>query len=216
MSTGLLDLSLQWATGRQFLADFEASRLGRLNVEVADRNLASRLKPGDTVSLSATLLDRRIEVRVFCSVLGPAQVGAGQRFRLELKPGQDERCWLLLGAAKGESVPYRRRRHPRTETVWQVTARDESGFKVRCSTTNLSEGGLGLSSALPLVIDATWRLSVWPRGRLLPLSLVGRLLWCQEFPSPYLYGVSLRFERQAERARWARLVSGALSATEVG
>ena len=74
--------------------------------------------------------------------------------------GERQRLELVLVSAKGESLPYRRRRHTRIPCQLSGHVVSENGSQQQAKTANLGAGGVQLLLPVPIELDEQVEVSL--------------------------------------------------------
>jgi hypothetical protein len=194
-----------WRTGAEFLERFEATESGGALFQPTDGQPPAAAVEGALLQLRVELKDRNVEFDLHARV-SERQPGG---LRLEFVPEERSRLELVLTSARGESLPYFRRRHPRIAQQLPVELVVlDGGTREETFTLTISEGGASLAlGELELAEDALVEVTVtFPgdarltlRGRITSLAAAG--------PRPCL-GLEFRFRSAEERDALSRLVRG--------
>lgn len=160
-------LDFDFALGSKFLESFDEGPPPTLRQKL---NSANALETGTLYSLLLKFADRETEFQLHASLLEHKDDHAVFEFLV----AERQRLELVLVSARGESLPYRRRRHTRIPCQFgaQITLPDGSTRDAK--TANLGAGGVQLLLAVPLEIDELIEIRLNLRGGTV-LGLVGRV-----------------------------------------
>ncbi len=187
-------IRLEWPTGADFLARFdESSRTLRPLEPIAG--------PRGMRSLEIYFHDRKTEFHLHAEVRDGA---------IGFLDEERDRLELVLTCARGESLPYFKRRHPRYLCSLPARVTLADGV-LEARAIDLSEGGVRL--AVPehrFRVDLTIRVALsFPRD--LSLELRGRVAsFCQSSLERAI-GVEFLFESAAQRAKLKAAIQQLLS-----
>jgi hypothetical protein len=139
-----------WKTGQDFLEHIIQQDPPRFFHRVPQDRALPPGGIGELMSVLISLEDREAEFHVHARIIDRREGSEKRGMTLEVIPEERDRMALILVAASGESMPYRRRRHERItcRLDCKVTAAD--GRIWRCETTNINEGGLHAAVDEPL------------------------------------------------------------------
>jgi hypothetical protein len=185
-----------WRTGSEFLERFEATEAGGVLLQPFEGEPPSMATEGALLQLRIEFKDRSVEFDLHAQVLERQPRG----LRLEFVPEERSRLELVLTSARGESLPYFRRRHPRI--VCQLPVELEvldGGEREETATLTISEGGASLAvGELELEEDTPVQLAITFPGEA-RLTLRGRVTSiATSGPRPSM-GVEFRFRSADER-----------------
>jgi pSer/pThr/pTyr-binding forkhead associated (FHA) protein len=135
-----------WQTGADFLSayrhDCEPGRF--LHPTASDEGLVPDAMPGALISLDIRFLDRGTNFHVHARILS-YQTGCDKPgMLLEFVKEEKDRQELVLASAKGESIPYFRRRHDRVPCRMPVLIELGKEDKISATAIDISEGGARL------------------------------------------------------------------------
>jgi hypothetical protein len=102
------------------------------------------------VSVFITFEDRQAEFHVHARIIDRREGSKKRGMTLEVIPEEQERMEVILVAASGESLPYRRRRHGRISCHLPCELTSPDGNRWQGSATNVNEGGLHVAIDDPL------------------------------------------------------------------
>lgn len=187
-------LEADWQTGADFLDQFELAGEGTFFVPVPDAaSLPTDAVPGAILSVLIRFIDRGAEFNVHARVM---EQHAGERVGLTLAFLEEERARqeLVLTCARGESLPYYRRRHERIPCALPVRLETRSGQELETTAISISEGGAQLAMDSPPLEedDIVWLHIAFPDLDS-PLRVRGRVASViREGPQPAV-GIELQF-----------------------
>jgi hypothetical protein len=198
-----LDVTLRsvWGTGADFLAGFAEGPPPRFFHTVpTDLDLPPH-RVGALVSVVLVFEDRDAEFHVHARVIERRDGTVKRGLTLEVIPEEQERVDVVLVAARGESLPYRRRRYERIAHRMACSLTAPDGKVWRADTTNLNEGGLhvAVSGDLPAtgaVLTAEYEVD----GR--RQSLRARVVEAVGAGPQQGVGLEFQFVSAAERDAW--------------
>lgn len=132
-----------WKSGADFLEHYTEADPPRIFCLVAaDRELPPGLSVGTMVSVVVVLEERGTEFHLHARVLDRRKGTEKRGVTLELLREERDRIELLLVAARGESIPYFKRRYERIPCRVPCEIVTETGARLSGETTNVNEGGL--------------------------------------------------------------------------
>jgi hypothetical protein len=185
-----------WRSGPEFLARFDAE--ARVLHPIEPVNL-----PANTpVSVDLHFADRRADFHLH------ALVRAGEPRALAFLEEERDRLELVLTCARGESLPYFKRRHTRYPCDLAARVRLPNGEERDARAIDISEGGTRLA-----VTSGDWRqdlnvrLSLSFVGEKIPLSLRARIASFCETRAERSVGFEFLFDSAAQRAAVQRAVA---------
>ena len=143
----LATIEATWSDGTSFLADFTDGEPATVVVADAAPSVG---EVGVVHPLLVRIDDRDLEFRVHAKVASRRGDGS---LVLKFLSEERDRLELILIAAKGESIPYRRRRHQRVTCQFPVTIVTDGGQSIRGTATEISAGGTHVSLESPLPGD---------------------------------------------------------------
>jgi hypothetical protein len=192
-----------WQTGQDFLAAYTqaADTPPRFFHQVAQELGLPPAAVGDMVSVVLVFEDRDAEFHVHARVIDRREGTTRRGFTLEIIPEEQERVEVILVAARGESLPYRRRRYERIPHRTVCTLSDAAGRSWSGDTTNINEGGLHAAVAAPMPETGavlTVGFEIDGRRRSLQACVVESV---SAGPQRGV-GVEFRFSSAAERDAW--------------
>ena len=187
-----------WKTGSDFLDRFELTESDALLFQPLTSPLPAAATPGALLRLHIVFEDRRVDFDVYARVKQREDDG----LLLAFVPEERRALELVLTSARGESLPYFRRRHPRISIQLPVVLElAAGGAQEETITLSISEGGARLALAsLEPPEEARVRLTItFPTGE--RQRVHGRVTSvAPDGPLPSL-GVEFRFSSAAERDR---------------
>lgn len=143
-------LRSSWKTGADFLAHLsDADPPQFFHPVPVDLGLPPA-QVGALVSVVVVLEDREAEFHVHARVIDRRDGTVKHGLTLEVIPEERDRMEIILVAARGESLPYRRRRYDRLPCELACSLSHEDGRTWRGTTTNINEGGAHASVDDPL------------------------------------------------------------------
>ena len=169
-----VELRSVWETGAEFLAHYLETDPPRFFHPVPrNEPLPPNVAVGDLISVTIDIREREAEVHLHARVLDRRDGTERRGLTLETLPEERDRMEFVLVAARGESLPYLRRRHSRVpyRASCRVTSRGRP--PLAGETTNLNAAGvhLAVEPALPrgaeveVAIDANDTRAWTLRGR---------------------------------------------------
>jgi hypothetical protein len=149
------------------------------------------------VSLVVRFEDREAQFHLHARVLDRRTGSEKRGLSLEFLKEENDRVELLLMAAKGESLPYRRRRHSRI--IYELAARiDLAGVVITAKTNNITEGGVHVALESPPSEDTELDIELmFPNGT--SLTLRGRVAESIESGPQRGVGIEFLFASSDER-----------------
>ncbi|MFZ5470914.1 MAG: PilZ domain-containing protein [Myxococcota bacterium] len=202
-------LEVSWKNGDELLSAFDLTA-GRVIAPAPGGVLPAQPVVGELVEFRARLQDRALEVIAHCRVIERLAANPAG-WRLEFAAGQEGRRELLLALARGDQVPWGKRRSKRVPVMLSATVHRE-GRRTRAHTINVSDEGLCLVTKSPYAVNADISMRVWP----LPFAFVwppllrGRVTSCFQLEEEYAIGINLRFVSAGQARGWKRVVAKAL------
>jgi len=180
-----------WQQGAEFLARFDpATRVLRPAEPVS-------VPSKTTVSVNLVFNDRRVEFHLH------ALVSDGN---LEFLEEERDRLELVLTCARGESLPYFKRRHPRYPCSLPVSVRMPDGTERKTEAVDVSNGGIRLAvKEARWPVDLTIQLAIQVGD--LNLKLRGRIASYCTTAIEHAVGVEFLFESAAQRSAVQQAVS---------
>jgi pSer/pThr/pTyr-binding forkhead associated (FHA) protein len=135
-----------WQTGADFLSSYQlGSDPGRFYYSVSRNEVMTiEVEPGALISLDIRFLDRDTSFHVHTRVIERRTEGENPGLLLELVQEEKERQELVLACAKGESIPYFRRRYERISCRIPVILERTEDDKLPATAIDISEGGARL------------------------------------------------------------------------
>lgn len=202
------ELSASWPSAAELLAAFLPERAGCLLAPHRGTGLPAKPKLGDQVELRARLADQAVEVIALCKVV-ERRDGAG--WVLQFIPGQEGRRELLLSLARGESVPWGRRRSPRYSVILGAKATHANGSSLQGQVVNVSNDGLCLITSFATAVGAELRIRLWPMPYKLmwALALRGKVTACNPVNEQFALGINLQFVSLKQAKSWKKVVAAA-------
>jgi hypothetical protein len=198
-------LDATWPTGAAFLDAFDAQGLGR--VEAPVRSAPPPL--GEELQLRARIEERNLEVMALCRVV-TSRSASVSTVCCEFLEGQQSRRDLLLALARGDSVPWGRRKSARIAVMLSATVHS-GGRRLRAHTVNVSDDGLCVLLPERPELAAQLTVRVWPMPVALmwPPFLKGRVTGTTPLKNGHAVGINLSFVSAKQANGWKRLVSRA-------
>jgi hypothetical protein len=140
------NLESVWQTGADFLGNYrQNSDPGRFFYSTArDEHFVADATPGSLLSLDIRFLDRGTNFHVHARVLDRQIGGEKPGLLLEFIKEEKDREELVVASAKGESIPYFRRRHERFPCRIPVVIDPGEENKVSATAIDISESGARL------------------------------------------------------------------------
>jgi hypothetical protein len=119
-------------------------------------------------------------------------------------PEESRRLELVLVNARGESLPYRRRRHTRVPAQLRATVTARDGISQQGATTTMGAGGAHIKLERPIEVDEqiALRIALSDRDE---IDLVGRVTSRIDDGPERGSSVEFLFRSAAERDRIAEL-----------
>jgi hypothetical protein len=200
-----MDVTLRsvWRTGEEFLAAYTHGDgiPPRIFHAVAPELGLPPVAVGDMVSVVLVFEDREAEFHVHARVIDRREGTIRRGVTLEVIPEEQERVEVILVAARGESLPYRRRRYDRIPHRTVCTLSTPDGRTWTAETTNVNEGGLHAAVAAPMpetgaVLAASFEVSGQRR------TLQARVVESIAAGPQRGVGVEFRFASAGERDAW--------------
>lgn len=187
----LKQLVLEWDRAEDFLKGFEDGPTRRIRTAV---KLKEWPETGSLCSLVLRFADRDTEFQMH-AVLLMRRDGVAV---FELLPEERMRHELVLVAARGESLPYRRRRHTRIPCHLVVNVHCNNGQRVSGQATTFGAGGVHLALEKPIEADQQIFMKIeFSDGR--KMSLVGRVTSCIEEGPKKGNSIEFLFESSDQR-----------------
>lgn len=159
-------LDFEWELGATFLEAFEDGAAPTISTTLKS---PGSVEVGCLYSLLLRFEDRETDFQLHATLLSLK----GNEATFEFLREERQRLELVLVSARGESLPYRRRRHTRIpcQLAVQIALR---GNKQTATTTNLGGGGTHILLETPIDVDEQIELTIiLPEGH--QLELVGRV-----------------------------------------
>lgn len=203
----LPSLRAEYSTGEQFLAGTDVEDgLARFSfVPENGQSLPALANIGQLLSVNLRFGDSGIEFHVHARVIARDDKEGG-RLLLEFLRGERLRQELVLAAARGESVGYRRRRVPRLDVRLPARARGKQGRWREATASSLSARGLHLDLWPSPEIDQLLRISLRFPGRLRAVEIWARVASLIETGPQRGVGVEFVFRSPEQRELVAELV----------
>lgn len=160
-------IAFDWERGEDFLDCFQDAALATLRTK---RPSSFSMSAGDLCALLLRFKDRDTDFQLHATILEADggevlfQFLAEERMRLE----------MVLVSARGESLPYRRRRQTRIPLHCQATLTLSGQSPKLGRTFNLGAGGLQLHLENPIALEETVAVLISLPDRV-TLDLVGRI-----------------------------------------
>jgi hypothetical protein len=199
----LAALEADWQTGADFLEQLDLAQEGSFFVPLPDEaSFPAEAVPGAILSLLIRFSDRDAEFNVHARVL---ERHVGERVGLTLAFLEEERARreLVLTCARGESLPYYRRRHERIPCALPVRLETKDGQALETAAISISEGGAQLAMDAPPPLqedDIVWLHITFPELDD-PLRVRGRVASViREGPQPAV-GIELQYSSVELRDR---------------
>ncbi len=137
---------IEWEQGEGFLESFEDAELATLRTELKED---LPLEVGAMQSLILRFVDRETDFQLHATLVELD----GRRAKFQFLAEERTRLELVLVSARGESLPYRRRRHTRIPCDCKATLA-KSGESPRVGAAlNLGAGGTQLQLEDPIDAD---------------------------------------------------------------
>ncbi len=149
-----------WSTGADLLAQVIDRDPPQFFCPIAVDRPLPELPVGTVISVVVAVEDREAEFHVHARVIDRRDGAVKRGLTLEIIPEERDRWGVILIAARGESFPYRRRRHSRVPVEFPCELSAQDGRKWRGLTTNVNKGGLhvAVDGELP---EPELRVDVW-------------------------------------------------------
>jgi hypothetical protein len=163
-------LVLEWEAGADFLEAFDEGVRPKLRTELTTEDA----ELGRVYSLLLRFLDRETEFQVHATLVGLE----GRAATFELLKEEAQRHQLLLVSARGESLPYRRRRHTRIPCQLVASVKVGRSPAYSAIATDIGAGGAHLLLEAPIELDEEIRVAItFADGKLLELAarVTGRI-----------------------------------------
>lgn len=135
-----------WEDGKNFLEAFsDEDGLGRFFHPIQEgARLPSGLTPGALLSVRIRFLDRDVAFHIHALVREYRTEGESKGLLLEFLKEEKDRQELVLLCAKGESIPYFRRREERFPCRLNVHVEMSKGKNLNSVASNISNSGIYL------------------------------------------------------------------------
>lgn len=192
-----------WLTGAEFLAAYSPGEgtPPRFFHSVPEELGLPPAAVGDLVSVIVVIEDREAEFHVHARVIDRREGTTRRGFTLEIIPEEQERVEVILVAARGESLPYRRRRYDRVPHRAACTLSAPDGRTWTAETTNINEGGLHAAVDAPMpetgaLVAASFEIASQRR------TLHARVVESVAAGPQRGVGVEFRFSSATERDAW--------------
>lgn len=150
MASGDGTLRSVWVSGAEFLAHLLDREPPQFFHPVPLERELPPVAVGALISVVIAFEDRDAEFHVHARVIDRRTGTVKHGLTLEVIPEERDRMEVILIAARGESFPYRRRRHERVACQLRCDLTGPDGRVWRGETTNVNEGGLHASVDHPL------------------------------------------------------------------
>ena len=200
-----MDVTLRsvWRTGEEFLAAYthaEGTPPRFFHVVAAELGLPP-VAVGDLVSVVLVFEDREAEFHVHARVIDRREGTTRRGVTFEVIPEEQDRVEVILVAARGESLPYRRRRYDRIPHRSACTLSTTDGRSWTADTTNVNEGGLHVAVDAPMpetgaLVAASFEVSGLRR------TLHARVVESIAAGPQRGVGIEFRFSSAVERDAW--------------
>jgi hypothetical protein len=212
MSAEMFALRSSWKTGAAFLEHLIEADPPRFFHPIPQHDeLPAHATVGAILSVTIVIEERAAEVHLHARVLDRRDGTKRHGLTLEILPAERDRFEFVLVAARGESLPFWRRRHPRMPYVAPCRISPAGRPPLEGTTTNINAAGTHVAVEPVLRQDAEVEVEFRPRNG--PAwSIRGRVAEViREGPQR---GLSIEFlfssaeQRDAVRARIERLRAG--------
>lgn len=198
-----------WQTGAEFLARYEPGEETGTFFHPAsgEEALPAAAKAGEILSVTLRFLDRNREFDVHARVLERVVERGRCGLKLAFLPEERKRQELVLICARGESLPYFKRRYQRISCQLPVLLTAPGGNTLECNAVGISEGGARLDLASDEVSeDAIVSLAISFAGPAPSLTLRARVAAVtRSGPLPAI-GIEFLFESEEQRTALQSLV----------
>jgi pSer/pThr/pTyr-binding forkhead associated (FHA) protein len=202
------DLESVWQTGADYLSNYRQNcEPGRL-FHPAPRNasLLPEATPGALLSLNIRFLDRDTNFRVHARVIERQTGGEKPGLLVEFVREERDRQELVLACAKGESIPYFRRRHERVPCRLPIVVHVGEDDKRPATAVDISEGGTrlvpshGLEKGMRVLLSLSFSENkLFPFQRRRSLVLYARVVSIVTRGLQVSAGVEFLFESSKQR-----------------
>lgn len=197
-------LASVWRTGAELLDSLEVRPEGEsvLHLPRVDDRIHAAVADGELVSVDIRLLDRDAEFHLHGRIVGRTLRHGRRGLRVALLEEERDRRELVLLCARGQSVPYFRRRYPRVPCCLPAWVAAPHNEEFETTVVTIAEGGAGLT----LVSDAIWQdamvtVSIEFEAGASPLALRSRVASIRRAGLQAGIGVEFLFEsREREEA----------------
>jgi hypothetical protein len=142
VSASALPLRSTWKTGAAFLDSLVPEIPARFFHPVPPERALPPGGVGELMSVFISFEDREAEFHIHARIIDRREGTVKRGLTLEVIPEEQERMDVILVAARGESLPYRRRRHDRIPCAFACELLAPDGRRWRGTATNVNEGGL--------------------------------------------------------------------------
>jgi hypothetical protein len=187
-----------WPSGSEFLDKLRDDDMPSLQLP---RPHGEHFEVGETCALTIWFRDRQLSFRIHGRVTELTDV----EMSIEFLPQEHERLELIRAAARGESLGYRQRRHPRFSCSIPVKIRTTKGRDRDCHATEISAGGMHVSLEPPFEVDEEVELSFpLPNGDI--FAVWGRIAEAIDAGPRFGNGVEFLFSSAAQRDELAATV----------
>ena len=190
-----------WESGESFLAyhAVEEKRPGRFfHPASGDPELPAEGVPGALLSVIIRFRDRNAEFHMHGRVLERRTAGERPGLLIEFLEEEREREALVVAFARGESVPYFRRRWERISCNLYVLVHTGWGKRVDALAVDISEGGVYLVPIHELRVEDMVTLSVTFPGRK-RIAMAGRV--ASVIPDGPQQGTGIEFLFESKKQR---------------
>ncbi len=199
-----------WPTGASFKAHYETREEGPgyfVYTAAPGQELPPEAVLGALVSVKLRFVAEEREFAIHARVIERREAASPRGLRLEFLPDERDREELILACARGESVPYFKRRHERITCSFKAEVTLANGSTAEGTVHDLSEGGLRLEVERALHVDDLLRLSFPLPPEAEPLVVHGRVMSLTPTGPEPGAGVAFQFRSAEERDRVAGRVA---------
>ncbi len=202
-------LESSWATGAEFLENHLADPKGPgvfFHPIPRNRDLPPDARTGALFLVNVRLLDRNANIFIHARVIRRHASGEKRGLDLEFLDQEHDSQELLLACARGESVPWFRRRHERTECRLPVRVTFGKNERLDSVAIDVSEGGTCLLSDRALDPEAVVTVSIsFSKKR--RIYVKGRVEWARPYGPQQAAGIEFLFESAGQRDEMSRNVA---------